>query len=677
MKHYKKIFSLWLTVSMIWSVTVNAQADTGTYIESFDTVTASSLNGLTVSNAEALNGRWDLSQSVGKWAVMDGSVVSESSGNGKRLFLNTSGNRFEGASYILDSDIDKDHVFSMSFELACNNTNGIKWIEIANASNMLYAITLLGVNGTDIAESYSPGGNANGVLYTMNMGETYKIEITLNLQTMKQETTVKDMDNNVLANHTVPASTRRDFTWNQSTLKNIDFLGYDNASWYIDNLEMSIEPPPYQDPNIFIENMNFDNCNSINDLRSLGFTINDTENISVGSAFEGDSMSPSMIVNRADMGANLTIIPSAAESGAYKVSYWVYNAPGNLAVDAPMVMNDWTDGSLSLLQVNDNLATVNNLGDGSRGPVIANLKDNTWYRFEHIIDLNKRMVSASAYGTDGSALGQTVHYEFTNMSTDELSDKINHFVGIRFRNWSDVDMCIDNIQASRYFTTPTITDKSVSFTMTNGSVVSEREKIKPNVDSIALNFGSEISMESAEKGIFLTKSDGTQIPFTGVIDKNKYLLKLDRLLEENQKYLLTVTTDVTNGAGIPLERGLEYTFTTGNGEISANLISLTKNGKPLETMTGVPGSKDLCVELAFSNSLPENKNIECLINYYDSKNRIIDKIIYEITANAGQAKQLELKADTVPAECDSIQVLLWNDLESMVAYGDSLSLITK
>ena len=275
-------------------------------------------------------------------------------------------------------------------------------------------------------------------------------------------------------------------------------------------------------------------------------------------------------------------------------------------------------------------------------------------------------------------MGKTVRTDFKNFDTALSTDLIDHFIGIRFRNWGlDTNVYIDNIEANRYFVTPTLTDKKISFSMFDGTTVSEKEGIKPEVESIVLDFGASVTEESAAEGIHLSKADGTTVAFTGSANSGKYFMKLDRLPEPNSSYLLTVDGSVKTKDGKSLGSSFSYTFTTGQGDFFCKLISVQKDGEILENMTGVPGSSELTIELKYANPLLSVKKVECIVNYYDSKHRTIGKTIHEITAEAGSAKTMSLTAKAVPEDCDSIQILLWDDLESMIAYTDGVTFVTE
>ena len=76
----------------------------------------------------------------------------------------------------------------------------------------------------------------------------------------------------------------------------------------------------------------------------------------------------------------------------------------------------------------------------SNDAVVAPLRDNTWYRFENIIDLNTRTVSVQGYDANGIKVGSLVQQEFINFTIGMSASLINHFGGIRVRNWSELDM---------------------------------------------------------------------------------------------------------------------------------------------------------------------------------------------------------------------------------------------
>ena len=536
----------------------------------------------------------------------------------------------------------------------------------------------LNANGDKWALTY-PNDTAPGTemfaspLASLERGKTYTFEGTIYPAREMTSAVVKEGDT------TVCKGSYKGGQWRKYTdglnVHTMSMTNDGTPGVIFDNFSISSKEAPPYDPNVLVDKVDFSDCSSVADLRALGFLIVDSpeNNISVGTAFENDPQSPSMCLGSAAHGANFPVLPAAANEGAYKVSYWAYDSgpAGLLVVDAPMILNSFDNGSLGLLRVESNRAY---LGDTA----ITELQTGTWYRFENIIDLDARKVSAAVYTESGAQMGKTVRTDFKNFTPELSTDLIDHFIGIRFRNWGlDTNVYIDNIEANRYFVTPTLTDKKISFSMFDGTTVSEKEGIKPEVESIVLDFGASVTEESAAEGIHLSKADGTTVAFTGSANSGKYFMKLDRLPEPNSSYLLTVDGSVKTKDGKSLGSSFSYTFTTGQGDFFCKLISVQKDGEILENMTGVPGSSELTIELKYANPLLSAKKVECIVNYYDSKHRTIGKTIHEITAEAGSAKTMSLTAKAVPEDCDSIQILLWDDLESMIAYTDGVTFVTE
>ena len=450
--------------------------------------------------------------------------------------------------------------------------------------------------------------------------------------------------------------------WNNETGKTIEIKD-------IILKEIETETPKPEDSIILVDNMDFTGCSTVADARRLGLVINNSENVSISSAYEGDSLSPSLCINRADNGVNLTTFSAGAYEGVYNISYWIYTegVDTHFIVDAPMKMNGFEDGSLMLLEVRDNLASVNpNFGDGQRGMTIAPIRDKAWYRFEHIIDVNTRMVTTKAFDANNSPIGNVINRKFTNMTADYSSELIDHFSGIRFRNWKDIGTLIDNISIRREFIAPKLTEENISFITADGTEVGYTNEISPAVKSIALDFGTSITDKSAKSGIHLTKADGTEVLFTGEKDKTKYLMNFEHLLEPNQTYTLTVE-NIENGIGTQISENLSSTFITGNGGISARISSICENGTALGDTTPIADGQ-LTVNIEYINSLLTEQNIDCVVSCYDKNNRAIETAVHKITVPASSSSSLEISSKTVPENCASVKAVLWRDLESMISY---------
>ena len=450
--------------------------------------------------------------------------------------------------------------------------------------------------------------------------------------------------------------------WNNETGKTIEIKD-------IIFKEIETETPEPDDPIVLVDNMDFTGCSTVADARRLGLVINSSENVSISSAYEGDSLSPSLCINRADNGVNLTTFADGAYEGIYNISYWVYTEGVDtyFIVDAPMKMNGFEDGSLMLLEVRDNLASVNpNFGDGQRGTTIAPLREKAWYRFEHTIDVNARMVTTKAFDENNSPIGNVINRKFTNMTSDYSAELINHFSGIRFRNWKDVGTLIDNISIRREFITPRLTEENISFITADGAEIGYMKEVGPAVKSIVLDFGTAITDESAKNGIHLTKGDGTEVSFKGEKDKTKYFMNFEQLLEPNQTYTLTVEY-IENEIGTQISGNLSTTFTTGDGSISAKISSICENGTVLEDTPPTVGGQ-LTVNIEYINSLLTEQNIDCVVSYYDENNRTIETAVHKITAPASTGNSLEISSKAIPENCASVKAVLWRDLESMISY---------
>ena len=441
--------------------------------------------------------------------------------------------------------------------------------------------------------------------------------------------------------------------------------------------EAPAERPPDYDPTVLVDTIDFSGCASLSDVSRLGVSLNSNDNCSIGMAQENDPMGPSLRINRADYGAEITAVPGGAYEGIYKISYWIYTEDigTEFVVDAPMVMGGFEEGCLMLLQLSDNLATVNpNFGDGQKGLIIAPIREKTWYCFEHVIDVNTRMVTTTAYKADGSQTGNVVRRKFTNVNSEFTDNAINHFSGVRFRNWKNVGTLIDNISIKREFTDPKLTEEDISFIKADGTEIGYTKEVSPAVNSIALDFGTSITDKSAKNGIHLTKTDGTEVLFQGKKDKTKYLISLEHLLEPNQTYTLTIE-DVENEIGTKISENLSSTFTTGDGGISAKISSICENDTVLENTMPIAGGQ-LKVNIEYINSLLTEQNIDCVVSYYDENNRAIETAVHKITAPASTSNSLEISSKAVPENCASVKAMLLRDLESMVSYDGYIADLT-
>ena len=642
----------------------------GEMSENFDGM--SDVNALYRKSGDGiLSGTWQRSMrgTGGSAAVADGKV-SITAPDGA-----SSWNTFSGVEFVFDKPLKPNYILEVSYEMSGGGHGSVFFNNLSDEGADISDVNSVGVGYWDggfqflkANEEHSAGSGC-----WVGQDSSASVKAVYNLKNWTYDATVT-MSGGAIGKVTalpIGPAAYNDFDGTfictpESKYDRLTFAirngtaTFDNISVKAYKIESEIEPGV---------NIDFSDMNTVDDLRQKGFLINNEEKVSIGSAYDGDPMSPSMCINASYNGVNLPAFSSAAYDGAYKVSYWIYNAnpDAHLIIDAPMVMNGWDDGSQQLLEVRNGSAYLND-------SVVAQLKDNTWYRFENIINLNTRTVNVQGYDAKGTKIGSFIQQEFINMTNGMSESLINHFGGIRIRNWSDLDMFVDNIQIEHYFVAPSLTKYGISFLMQDGTEVFEKENLSPATDGIILNFGTVITDESAEAGIHLCKSDGTAIDFDIESNRGKYILKLRKMLEPNQLYTLTVDKEIANKEGTTMKQPFQCTFMTGEGEFSAEAVSLQVNGSVLENMTGVPGNETLKVNIQYVNSLLETQNIECIVNYYDNNNHTIGKTIHKIEAKASSSGKLKLNTKKVPENCTSVEVVLWSDLEKMVPYCDSLKI---
>lgn len=465
MKYYRRISSVCLTICMVASLLhvsdVKAELLTsltdlsdlsnieciGSLTENFDNLT--NIDTLYRKSGEgALQGTWQRSSrgKDGSAAVEDGSLYVETSGDGDW-------NNFSGVDFVFDKPITSNYFLEVSYEITGiteNSAGAVFFNNLSDSSSAIHNVNSIGAglweNGgfqfIKSNEEHKPVFADCWVGYGRNVTASVKTVYDLNKWTYDGTVTIGSETKQVTSFPIAPAGyDDNGGTFICSTGSAFDRLtvAVRNGISKIDNISIKAYKTKYN----LIENMDFDGCKSTDDLKELGFLIKD-DTISVGSAFESDEMRPSMCINNAAYGANLPVLDTAAYDGAYRISYWVYStsAQASFVVDAPMVINSFENGSLLLLKIDNNQAYMGNLK-------VASLETNTWYRFEHTIGLNERMVGTAAYKADGSRAGMPVRCGFTNFTDGEADEKINHFSGIRFRNWSKTDVYVDNIDVHK------------------------------------------------------------------------------------------------------------------------------------------------------------------------------------------------------------------------------------
>ena len=71
---------------------------------------------------------------------------------------------------------------------------------------------------------------------------------------------------------------------------------------------------------------------------------------------------------------------------------------------------------------------------------------------------------------------------------------------------------MDNIQIEPIFLAPSLSENKISYIMADSTESYGKEDVNPAIESLVLNFGANITDDSAESGIHLSKKDGTAVP---------------------------------------------------------------------------------------------------------------------------------------------------------------------
>ncbi len=539
MKCFKRIYlglliCLMYAIGCIHIMPALAAETSGSYSEDFNQITTDILSGTAVSDAGALNGKWDISSSIGKWWVYDGTVAAEENGSGKRLKMTSNSNRAEGASYILSKPIDKDNIFHISFDFKCTDISADYWVEIANGDNMDSAITLFGmVNGR-----IRTGG---GEICALSAESIYGIDISVNLSTLRQMTVIKDEIGNIIAKKTEKVFTRRNNLWNQTTLKNIDFLAYGNTIWYVDNLEMSVRPISYGDSmGVYTENFDaadgdilsgtaISNTGSLNGKWDISSSIGKwwvyDGTVAAEENGNGKRLKMTSNSNRAE-GASYILSKPIDKDNIFHISfdfkctdisadYWVEIANGD-NMNSAITLFGMTDGKVRI---------------GNRE--LCNLTDGNTYTIDISINLSTLWQTVTINDTNGNIIARGSETAFTRRY--ELWDGTT-LKNIDFLAYGTTTWYVDNLQ---------ISVRTLSGRKSEIQVFAEIDfnNTVKNTGMSILDFENEETERMGRKGVILDKDD----------EAKRYIR-----IDVDDEVLYDISDD------IPIEITVEY-FDEGEG----------------------------------------------------------------------------------------------------------------
>ncbi len=221
---------------------------------------------------------------------------------------------------------------------------------------------------------------------------------------------------------------------------------------------------------------------------------------------------------------------------------------------------------------------------------------------------------------------------------------------------------------------PIIKSEYIKFKKYDDTVIDFSSKITPSVKEIVVSFPVEMKPNTLNKDtiVLKKKKDDTDetVKYT---NKEKtvssYIIPLDNLLDPNCKYEITFDGSIANVLGKTLGSSQSFVFETENGEFKTSIegVSVGTNKNP--TMSEIKQNGSVATNVKITNTMNKPQNYLLILTYY-SGNELKAVEYKSISVEADKKYEIKEIASniSVPADCDSLHIFLWDGIKTMLSY---------
>jgi len=361
-----------------------------------------------------------------------------------------------------------------------------------------------------------------------------------------------------------------------------------------------------------------------------------------------------------------------ASTGAYKIEMDV-NASGTrgfvvYAHDKESNNNSNTSLTNLLYVVNTQAYIGKTHEEGQRELITDKVPRDEWFKVELIINLGAAGTEddykiAKIYKADGTLLGEC---KYDGLVSTNKTASINNISRIQITSWAGADkILVDNVKISRYYPVPELSADRVEITYYDDTKADNITSVKPEIKSIAFDFGCEV----AEAGtVTLTENGGSAATLTGSFDANKqvYTVSTD-FLKPDKKYTLEVA-GFENSRGTAMET-FTAEITAGAGTLFAEMSTMSAS-KLSDLSTGAT----LTVTNKYLNATEEASDLVWIMAYYSNNGTELEMTeIKKESAAALSYNNALTQTFTVKdlTGIDSVKVFLWDGTKTMIPYCEA------
>lgn len=613
----------------------------------------------------------DAVKTLGWSFTRNNSEVRQGEGHGNYVALGMT--NLDAMQYGFSEAVAKG-VYDFNFDMKLEATTWPQ-VYIKDSNNKLQFLMRLSNDYKNI-KTYS--GSQDSVVCAVNGTKWTTVKFVINVDTKKYSIKVYDetgaligsADDNAISVSEI-ASLCIDNNGSYGGVLSVDNI------YFAEHQEDTPDPDPEPDPQpgeTTILDEPFENYASFDDMNANGWTTSTSENKIAHVLFNNhdnaDNITGQYLVQEC---GSLARSFDNKSSGTYKITYWLKAGAKN-NTNIYVSGDDKAGGKNSpmvLTAVYGDTLVTKSYREADGGIKLINIDRNEWYRVENIVNLDSGKITTSVYDKNGKLLKKNKLNELYSYTTGSTLTSINAF-HMDNNYWpSDRDnFYFDDLKIESYVNKPALTMDDVTVTDYKDEVQSDLASVCPAVKIVELDFGANITADSASK-ITITPSAN----FTGAMNGEKYVMTFNQLLANNTSYTITVPADVANANGDTLGTSVTINLKTTTVSTDVRLASVTDDsGAPITTLAGL-ANKKVVVNTNAVNTGDDNAKLTYIMAFYKGNYLSHALLADNKTIDAGgfDAQPIEFTVGDM-TDVTAVKVMLWNGLGTMVPWTDCIEI---
>ena len=559
-----------------------------------------------------------------------------------------------GAKYVrlTEGQIDKTFtvdsgVYEISYSLKPGSAKPL--VLLYNSTNNFHILSQCSTAGAINTASWSQNGVAN-----INVNNWITVKHIVDLDNNTATCKVYDAEGYLIGGSTTPYNLMNGI----SDIAKLTIQNQNGGELLVDNVVVK----PYAGETTDKTRLAYDTFDNITSYSEMTGWTGTSSTASVITAYGADDATDGNYVVFTGSNFKRTVSPSAT-SGKYKISYKfkpdsskpiIYlsgNNTGNVllteVVDGKLVTNSWSAADM---------IEICTLSDTSK-----------WINIEAIVDVTDTSIEIKAYDENGALIGE---HERDHLQNVDKNKELTNFTTFNVDNWTNgTTLAFDNLIIESYIEKPELTQGGVTI-LDYKAEAQSLAAVSPAVKSITLDFGTVIT-EASKELISITPA----AQYTGAVVGDKYVMTFDKALNANTTYTIKALAGVAN-ATETLGSDVSIDFITGAAVNDVCLASVTDASGNAITDPAEFSNKTVTINTYAANCSEDAKPlvyIVALYNGYRLTGVYLEDDNLTVPAGAVTANPVEVEIGE-HSNITRVKVFLWNSMDSMVPYSESIEI---